>query len=55
MTLLAAIAVFGLAYLANITWISVFYHRALAHRALELSPRAIRFVVRTGPPRAGVS
>ncbi len=49
MSLLVAIAVFGFAYLLNITWISVFYHRALAHRALVLSPRTARFVVRTGP------
>lgn len=49
MYLLACAAVFTAAYLLNITWISVFYHRALAHKAIDLSPRMRRFVVSAGP------
>ena len=49
MYLLICAAVFATAYLLNITWISVFYHRALAHRAIELGPRMRRFVIATGP------
>ena len=49
MYLLLCAAVFATAYVLNITWISVFYHRALAHRAIELGPHMQRFVVATGP------
>jgi|GEM_PF-371507 len=49
MYLLLCAAVFLAAYLLNITWISVFYHRALAHLAIELGPRMRRFVVAVGP------
>ncbi len=49
MYLLVCAAVFAAAYLLNITWISVFYHRALAHKAIELGPRTRRFVVAAGP------
>lgn len=60
MYLLACVAVFAVAYLLNMTWISVFYHRALAHKAIDLGPRMRRFVVAVGPwitgmdPRAWV-
>jgi len=49
MYVLACAAAFAAAYLLNITWISIFYHRGLAHRALDLSPRMVRFVAATGP------
>ena len=49
MYLLICVAVFAAAYLLNITYISVFYHRALAHRAIDMGPRMRRFVVATGP------
>jgi stearoyl-CoA desaturase (delta-9 desaturase) len=35
-------------YLINITYITVFYHRALAHKAVELTPSLRRWVIRTG-------
>jgi len=47
--LLLCAVVFAAAYMLNITWITVFYHRGLAHRALVLGPRMRRFVVATGP------
>jgi len=43
-----AAGVFALGYTLNMTYISVFYHRALAHRAVRLPPRVERFVVATG-------
>ncbi len=49
MYLAACAAVFAVAYCLNITWISVFYHRALAHKSIDLGPRMRRFVVATGP------
>ncbi|NRA63898.1 MAG: acyl-CoA desaturase [Pseudobacteriovorax sp.] len=45
---LLCLAVFIGAYLLNICYISVFYHRGLTHQALTLSPKAKRFVVATG-------
>jgi len=42
------ISVFVVAYLINVTTITVFYHRGLAHRAVHLHPRLKRFVVRWG-------
>lgn len=48
MYLIACFSVFFLAYLANTTMISVFYHRGLAHSAVRLSPAARRFVGRVG-------
>jgi len=36
------------------SWISVFYHRALCHRALALGPRGLRFVTATGPWIVGI-
>ena len=40
--------VFFLAYLLNICYITVFYHRGLTHQALKISPPVRRFVVATG-------
>lgn len=53
-TLLLALAVFLGGYLLNLTWISVFYHRALCHGALSLSPRVTRWVVSAGPWVVGI-
>lgn len=39
---------FAIGYLINITYITVFYHRALAHGAVVLKPWTRRFVVLTG-------
>ncbi|MSP24615.1 MAG: acyl-CoA desaturase [Myxococcales bacterium] len=44
----ACVAVFLIAYLVNVTLISVFYHRGLAHSAVVLSPGARRFVATMG-------
>mgnify|MGYP002811522141 CR=1 FL=1 len=44
MYLLLCISVFLAAYLVNVTTISLFYHRGLAHGALRLGPRLSRFV-----------
>jgi stearoyl-CoA desaturase (delta-9 desaturase) len=49
MYLLACVAVFLLAYLINITAVSILYHRGLAHRSVALSPAMRRWVVRFGP------
>ncbi len=46
--MLIALAVFLAAYTASMLMITVFYHRALAHRAVVLSPRMQRFVFRMG-------
>jgi len=43
------ILVFMAAYLVNLLYISVFYHRALAHNSVQLSNRMKRFVIKTGP------
>ena len=42
------ILLFLLAYLVNITYISVFYHRGLTHSAISMSPWLRKFVVATG-------
>jgi len=42
------ILVFLAAYLVNATVITVFYHRGLAHGAVELSPRARAFAAHAG-------
>src|SRR4051812_2757551 len=44
----ACLAVFAAAYLLNITYITVFYHRGLTHQAVRLSPFARKLVVATG-------
>jgi len=41
--------VFLAAYILNLLYISVFYHRGLAHNSVLLSPRMKRFVIVTGP------
>ncbi|MDC3378785.1 acyl-CoA desaturase [Planctomycetota bacterium] len=46
--LLVCAAVFAAAYLLNITMISVFYHRGLAHQALDLKPWMRKLVIWTG-------
>lgn len=40
--------VFIAAYLLNITYITVFYHRGLTHQAVRLSPFTRRLVIMTG-------
>ena len=42
------------AYLVNIIYISVFYHRALAHGAIVLRPWLRKFVIRTGVWLTGI-
>jgi stearoyl-CoA desaturase (delta-9 desaturase) len=42
------IAVFLAAYLLNIFYITVFYHRGLAHRSVTLKPWTRKFVIWTG-------
>ncbi len=48
MYVLACLAVFFVAYLVNITTITVLYHRGLAHEAVTLSPAARRFAIVMG-------
>jgi stearoyl-CoA desaturase (delta-9 desaturase) len=48
MYLLVCAVVFIAAYLLNSLYMTVFYHRALCHSAVTLSPRLRRFVVATG-------
>lgn len=45
---LLCLGVFAVAYLINATYISVFYHRGLAHGAVELRPWLQQFVAKTG-------
>jgi stearoyl-CoA desaturase (Delta-9 desaturase) len=45
---IACIAVFLGAYLINIFYITVFYHRGLAHRSVTLKPWTRRWVILTG-------
>ena len=45
---IACLLVFLAAYLLNICYITVFYHRGLTHGALEMSPRMRSFVGKTG-------
>jgi stearoyl-CoA desaturase (delta-9 desaturase) len=47
-TYLACIAVLAAGYSLNLVYITIFYHRAVTHRALELSPGMLRFVHVTG-------
>ncbi len=42
------LTVFVAAYLINVCYITVFYHRGLTHQALDISPWAKRFAVATG-------
>src|SRR5690242_1901790 len=39
---------FLLTYLVNISYITVFYHRGIAHKALEIRPWVKRFITATG-------
>lgn len=50
----ASILVFLGAYILNVLYITVFYHRGLAHEAVILSPRMQRFVARTGSWVTGI-
>lgn len=52
--ILLAALVFAAGYLINVFYITVFYHRALTHGALELSPRMEQFVAKTGPWVTGI-
>src|SRR5437868_14105447 len=45
---LVCLAVFFVAYLINLGTITVLYHRGLAHKAVTLSPAAMRFVAVMG-------
>lgn len=47
-TLLIALAVFFAAYVVNMFYVTVLYHRGLAHGAVRLSPWARKFTIRTG-------
>ena len=51
---LACLAVFFVAYLINTTIISVFYHRAWAHRAVTMKPWLERFLVVGGNWLTGI-
>ncbi len=44
----ACIAVFVSAYTLNVIYVSVFYHRAFTHRAIQLHPWLEFFVIHTG-------
>jgi len=46
--------IFGVAYLVNATYISIFYHRGLTHSAIELKPGLRKFVVASGPWVMGI-
>lgn len=48
-TVLICFAAFVVAYAVNMTWVSVLYHRGLAHGAVALSPRMRRIVGFVGP------
>lgn len=54
MILWKAIAVFFIPYLINVLYITVFYHRGLAHNALSLSPWTRRWVIWTGNWLTGI-
>ncbi len=45
---IACLLVFVAAYLLNIFYISVLYHRGLTHSAVKLRPWLVRFTARTG-------
>lgn len=46
--LLCCLVVFLTTYTLNTVYVSVFYHRGLAHRSIELHPWLERFVIATG-------
>ena len=47
MAALAPLALFAAAYGVHLAYITVFYHRALAHRAVRLQPATLRFALAT--------
>ena len=49
-----ALAVFGAAYLVNVFYITVLYHRGLAHQSVELGPLAMKLVAKTGNWMTGI-
>ena len=50
----SCIAVFLIAYLANMTMISVFYHRGLTHNAVRFGPGTRRWIGRMGVWTTGI-
>ena len=51
---MTALAVFAAGYTINLCYITVFFHRGLAHRAVRLRPRTLRFVAATGSWMTGL-
>ncbi|MBC7691209.1 MAG: acyl-CoA desaturase [Methylotenera sp.] len=52
--LLSALLIFSTGYLLNIFYITVFYHRALTHRSVVMSPATERFLASTGSWVTGI-
>lgn len=50
----ACLAVFLFTYCLSLTYVTVFYHRGLAHGAVVLKPWFARFVVKSGPWLTGI-
>lgn len=46
--ILVSTAVFIFGYLLNMFYVTVFYHRGLAHNAIEMKPAVKRFIFKTG-------
>lgn len=46
--------VFLISYFVSMIYTSVFYHRAITHRAMRLKPWAEKFIVATGPWMTGL-
>ncbi|MEL7121866.1 MAG: acyl-CoA desaturase [Bacteroidota bacterium] len=46
--IILAISLFFVGYVLNMFYITVFYHRGLAHKSIEVSDRVRKFVFRTG-------
>jgi len=51
---LIPLLIFGFAYFVNIVYISIFYHRALAHNAVILRPWLRKFVIVSGVWLTGI-
>ena len=49
MSVLAPLALLLAAYAVHLAYITVFYHRALAHRAVRLRPATLRFALANSP------
>lgn len=45
---IVSISVFAVGYILNMFYISVFYHRGLAHSALDVKPGVKRFIAKSG-------